>query len=164
MPIRPFIKPGDGEFDDHATRVMGEAFASKKVDAASPIVYEAIAARIIAAAHRARSSSPTQCRSDRARLRQRNDLGPPQLAGNSRTPEESQVESGEYRDNSKIHDQPFPESFFEEHDIYADYDGCHRQPIKRHGYLSAHFSNRLSWRPLSFLLSSQISPMRILRR
>ena len=54
MPIRPFIKPGDGVFDDHATRVMGEAFdaACKTVDVASQLVYEAIAARIIAAAHR----------------------------------------------------------------------------------------------------------------
>jgi hypothetical protein len=54
MPIRPFIKPGDGEFDDYATRVMGEAFdaARKKIDSANQVVYEAIAARIIAAAHK----------------------------------------------------------------------------------------------------------------
>ncbi len=52
--IIPFFKPSDGVFDDHATRVMGEAFdtASKQIDAASDIVYEAIAARIIAAAHK----------------------------------------------------------------------------------------------------------------
>jgi hypothetical protein len=52
--IRPFIKPGDGEFDDHATRVMGEAFdeARKKLHSAGQptIVFETIAARIIAAA------------------------------------------------------------------------------------------------------------------
>jgi hypothetical protein len=54
MPIRPFIKPGDGVFDDVATRVMGEAFeaAREKIDGASQIVYEAIAARIIAAAYK----------------------------------------------------------------------------------------------------------------
>jgi len=52
--IRAFIKPGDGVFDDHATRVMGEAFdaAREKVNGEGQIVYEAVAARIIAAAHR----------------------------------------------------------------------------------------------------------------
>jgi hypothetical protein len=52
--IKPFIKPSDGAFDDYATRVMGEAFdaARKKVDGAGQIVYEAIAARIIATAHK----------------------------------------------------------------------------------------------------------------
>jgi hypothetical protein len=52
--IRPFLKPGDGAFDDHATRVMGEAFeaARKKLHSRGQpqIVYETIAARIIAAA------------------------------------------------------------------------------------------------------------------
>ncbi len=52
--IVPFFKPSDGVFDVHATRVMGEAFdaASKQIDPASYIVHEAIAARIITAAHR----------------------------------------------------------------------------------------------------------------
>jgi hypothetical protein len=52
--ILAFLKPHDGFFDDHATRVMGEAFddARKKVDGAGQLVYEAVAARIIAAAHK----------------------------------------------------------------------------------------------------------------
>jgi hypothetical protein len=53
--ILPFMKPSGGAFDDRATRVMGEAFdaavtALRKEQPA--IVYETIAARIIAAAHR----------------------------------------------------------------------------------------------------------------
>jgi hypothetical protein len=54
--ILPFLKPGDGSFDDYATRVMGEAFddARKKLHSAGQphIVFETIAARIIAAAGR----------------------------------------------------------------------------------------------------------------
>jgi len=54
--ILPFLRPNDGVFDDHATRVMGEAFdAARKALHSSgqpQIVYDAIAARIIAAAHR----------------------------------------------------------------------------------------------------------------
>jgi hypothetical protein len=66
--IRAFIKPSDGVFDEHATRAMGEAFdaARQRADGAGQAVYEAIAARIIAAAHRARSGSSTQCRIGRA--------------------------------------------------------------------------------------------------
>jgi hypothetical protein len=54
VPIRPFIKPGDGVFDDHATRAMGEAFdaARTKIGGVGQIIFEAIAARIIAAAHK----------------------------------------------------------------------------------------------------------------
>jgi hypothetical protein len=52
--IRAFLKPNDGIFDDHATRVMGEAFeaARKQLHSAGQpqIVFETIAARIIAAA------------------------------------------------------------------------------------------------------------------
>jgi hypothetical protein len=52
--IRAFLKPSDGAFDDHATRAMGEAFeaARKKLHSAGQpqIVFETIAARIIAAA------------------------------------------------------------------------------------------------------------------
>jgi hypothetical protein len=52
--ILAFLKPSDGVFDDHATRVMGEAFeaARKKLHSAGQpqIVFETIAARIIAAA------------------------------------------------------------------------------------------------------------------
>jgi hypothetical protein len=54
--ILTFIKPDDGVFDDHATRVMGEAFddARKRLHSTGQphIVFEAIAARIIAAASR----------------------------------------------------------------------------------------------------------------
>jgi hypothetical protein len=48
------MKPSDGAFNDQATGVMGEAFdaARKKAHGAGQIVHEAIAARIIAAAHR----------------------------------------------------------------------------------------------------------------
>ena len=54
--ILPFLRPNDGVFDDHATRVMGEAFdaAGEALHSSGQpqIVYEAIAARIIATAHR----------------------------------------------------------------------------------------------------------------
>ena len=47
-------KPSDGTFDDHATRVMGEAFDAARIKLHSSgqpqIVFETIAARIIAAA------------------------------------------------------------------------------------------------------------------
>jgi hypothetical protein len=65
------------------------------------------------------------------------------------TPQESQVESCEHQDDSNIHCQPFPESVSEEHEIYTDYDGCHRHRVKHDSYLSAHFSawfNRNSYR------------------
>jgi hypothetical protein len=55
------------------------------------------------------------------------------------TLEESQVESCEHQDNANIHCQPFPESVSEEHEIYTDYDGCHRHHVKHDSYLSAHF-------------------------
>jgi ABC-type uncharacterized transport system substrate-binding protein len=35
------------------------------------------------------------------------------------------------QDNANIHDQPFPESVSEEHEIYTDYNGCHRQHVKQ---------------------------------
>jgi len=57
------------------------------------------------------------------------------------TPEESQAESCEHQDNANIHCQPFPESVSEEHEIYTDYDGCHRHRVKHDRYLSAHFSS-----------------------
>jgi hypothetical protein len=54
--ILPFIRPNDGSFDDEATRVMGEAFdaACKALHSSGQpqIVYDTIAVRIIAAAHR----------------------------------------------------------------------------------------------------------------
>jgi hypothetical protein len=55
------------------------------------------------------------------------------------TPEESQVESCEDKNNANIHGQPFPESVSEEREIYTDYDGCHHHPVKHDSYLSAHF-------------------------
>jgi hypothetical protein len=61
------------------------------------------------------------------------------IAPCSWTPEESQVESCEHQDNANIHCQPFPESVSEEHEIYTDYDGCHRHDVKHDSYLSAHF-------------------------
>jgi hypothetical protein len=60
------------------------------------------------------------------------------IAPCSWTPEESQVESCEHQNNANIHGQPFPESVSEEHEIYGDYDACHRQHVKQDGYLSAH--------------------------
>jgi hypothetical protein len=62
------------------------------------------------------------------------------MAPCSWTPEESQVESCEHQDNANIHCQPFPESVSEKHEIYTDYDGCHRHHVKPDSYLSAHFS------------------------
>jgi len=55
-------------------------------------------------------------------------------------PEESHIESSEHQDNANIHCQPFPESVSEEHEIYSDYDGCHRHPVKNDSYLFAHFT------------------------
>jgi hypothetical protein len=34
--------------------------------------------------------------------------------------------------NANIHYQPFPESVSEEHEIYTDYNGCHRHHVKHH--------------------------------
>jgi hypothetical protein len=53
-------------------------------------------------------------------------------------PEESQIESCEHQDNANIHHQSLPDSVSKERDIQADYDGYHRQCVKRCGYLSAH--------------------------
>ncbi len=74
------------------------------------------------------SYSPLLCR--RAVLRY--------LAPCSWTPEESKVECCEHQDNANIHCQSFPESVPEEHEIYSDYDGCHRHHVKYTSYLSAH--------------------------
>src|SRR3981081_4224373 len=68
------------------------------------------------------------------------------IAPCSWTPEEFQVESCEHQDEANIHCQPFPESVSEEHEIYTDYDGCHRHHVKHDSYLFAHFSQRLSLR------------------
>jgi hypothetical protein len=52
--ILTFLKASDGAFDDHATRVMGEAFDNARTKlhgtGQPPIIFEIIAARIIAAA------------------------------------------------------------------------------------------------------------------
>jgi hypothetical protein len=61
------------------------------------------------------------------------------IAPCSWTLEEPEVESCEHQDNANIHCQPFPELVSEEHDIYTDYDGCHRDHVKHDSYLSAHF-------------------------
>jgi hypothetical protein len=52
--ILPFMRPSDGAFDDQATRVMGQAFdaAVAALRKQPAIVYETIAARIIAAAYK----------------------------------------------------------------------------------------------------------------
>jgi hypothetical protein len=55
------------------------------------------------------------------------------IAPGSWTREESEVESCEHQDNANIHCQPFPESVSKEHDIYTDYDGCHRHRVKHSG-------------------------------
>jgi hypothetical protein len=60
------------------------------------------------------------------------------MAPYSWTPEESEIESREHQDNANIHRQPFPESVSEEQEIYTDYDGCHRDPVKHASCLSAH--------------------------
>jgi len=54
------------------------------------------------------------------------------------TPEESEVESGEYQDNADIHGKPFPESVSEEQNIYTDYNDCHRHHVKYDSNLAAH--------------------------
>jgi hypothetical protein len=56
------------------------------------------------------------------------------------TPEESRVEGCEHQDDANIRCQPFPESVSEEHEIYTDYDGCHRHQVKHDSYVSAHVS------------------------
>jgi hypothetical protein len=55
------------------------------------------------------------------------------------TSQESQVDRSEHQDDSNIHHQAFPESVSEEREIYTNYEGCHRQHVKRDSYLSAHF-------------------------
>jgi hypothetical protein len=61
------------------------------------------------------------------------------IAPCSWTPEESEIERCEHRDDANIHCQPFPESVSEEREIYPDYDGCHRHRVEHASYLSAHF-------------------------
>jgi hypothetical protein len=56
------------------------------------------------------------------------------------TPQESQVERREHQDDSNIYCQPLPESISEKHEIYTDYDGCHRHNVKPDSYLSTHFN------------------------
>jgi hypothetical protein len=56
------------------------------------------------------------------------------------TSQKSKVERCEHQDDSDIHCQPFPESVSEEHEIYTDYDGCHRHRVKHVSHLSTHFS------------------------
>jgi hypothetical protein len=68
--------------------------------------------------------------------------------------EESQVESSENQDNANIHYQPFPESVSEEHEIYTDYNGCHRHHVKHHSYPSVHFSTT----SFHFLRSGRVTP------
>ena len=72
-------------------------------------------------------------------------------------PEESQVESYEHQDNANIHCQPFPESVSEEHEIYTDYDGCHRHDVKHDSYLSAHFSSLPSQQARTATMTTRIS-------
>jgi hypothetical protein len=69
-------------------------------------------------------------------LRQFHSSGNFQGAPGSWTPEESHVESCEDQDNANIDCQPFPESVSEEHEIYTDYDACHRHHVKYDNYLS----------------------------
>jgi len=66
-------------------------------------------------------------------------------AWRSWTPEESQVESCEHQDNANIHHQPFPESVSEEHEIYTDYNGCHRHSVEHVIYLSDHLVRPRFW-------------------
>jgi hypothetical protein len=56
---------------------------------------------------------------------------------------ESQVESSEHQDYANIHYQPLPESISEEHEIYTDYNGCHRHHVKHYSYPSVHFGTTL---------------------
>jgi hypothetical protein len=67
-------------------------------------------------------------------------MRPPKLASNLWMPNESDVEGCEHQHNANIHRQPFPESVFKEHNIYAYYDGCHSHHVKRYSYLSTHLS------------------------
>jgi hypothetical protein len=60
--------------------------------------------------------------------------------GSSWTPGKSQRECCEHHNNANIHLQPLPQSVSEEHEIYTDYDGCHRHHVKHDSYLSAHSS------------------------
>ncbi|MGA2089734.1 MAG: hypothetical protein ABSG66_12545, partial [Stellaceae bacterium] len=78
------------------------------------------------------------CRSASAQSQRKGAAAP-----RSWTPQESEVERREHQDDSNIHCQPFPESVSEEHEIYTDYDGCHRHHVKHHSYLSAHFRSSL---------------------
>jgi hypothetical protein len=57
-------------------------------------------------------------------------------------PEEPHVENCEHQYNANIHRQSFPDSVSEEHEIYTDYEGCHRHRVKHDSYLSAHSSGK----------------------
>ena len=85
--VLPFVK---SDFDDEATRRMGEAF-----DAAceglpdtgqAALVREIIAKRIIEAARKGeRDHSLAQCRTSRFGIRQRSDLGASRCSAHSRS-------------------------------------------------------------------------------
>lgn len=57
---------------------------------------------------------------------------------------ESQVESGEYQDNSDIHHQPFPDPVSEEQKIYSDDDGYQQHHVKHDICLSYHLSPQVN--------------------
>jgi hypothetical protein len=74
-------------------------------------------------------------------------------------PQESPIESREHQDDSNIHQEPFPESVFEEREIDSGYDGRHRHHVKHDSYLSAHVGPRFN-RNTGRVVSAGILPLK----
>jgi hypothetical protein len=64
----------------------------------------------------------------------------------SRILQESQIECCEYRDNSYIHQEPFPEPVSEKQEIHSDHRGSHHHDVKYNRYLSSHWSPRSKYK------------------
>jgi hypothetical protein len=62
--------------------------------------------------------------------------------------QESEVEGGEYQDDSYIHRQPFPEPVFEEQEIYRDDNGRQQHCIEYGSRLVTHLCPLFKWKAL----------------
>src|SRR5215813_10783356 len=71
---------------------------------------------------------------------------PRSMPGNvlSPTSQESEIESGEYQNDSDVDRQPRPEPVPEEQDIDRNDDGCEQQHVQYGSRLTSHFSPRSS--------------------
>jgi hypothetical protein len=62
----------------------------------------------------------------------------------SGTLQESEVEGCEYKDDSYVDGQPFPEPILEEQEIHRDDNGCHQHHVKYVSRLVPHFNPRFN--------------------